>query len=338
MTGWQDCPFEDITSSDLPHLYDDDCRWAIKAALGAQRPLLVRGEPGVGKSQLAAAAAHSLRRPLVTQVITSHTEAEELHYHFDAVARLAKAQVLAIERPAGAPAVPPPPIAPNGDLEAEVRADPLHELRFLRPGPLWWVFDWADAEKQYATLSVLKGPRPPAPPEEWGWTAERGTVLLIDELDKAEPDVPNALLEAFGEGAFGVPYRSRRVEAQRATEPPLVVITTNEERELPAAFLRRCLVFELKLEGKEDLATLLVKRGKAHFGTALDDKLYEDVAALLIRERTAQREAAVRPGQAEYLDLLRALVAMHPADPTAQRNALEQISRYTLHKSSEAGF
>jgi MoxR-like ATPase len=337
MARWQDCPFEDITSTAPPHLYDDDCRWAIKAALGAERPLLVRGEPGVGKSQLAAAAARSLRRPLVTQVITSHTEAEELLYHFDAVARLAKAQVLGIEKREPATPVPPPPAGPNGALEAEVRADPLHELRFLRPGPLWWVFNWSDAEEQYGKWSVIKGPRPPAPPKEWNWTPEGGTVLLIDELDKAEPDVPNALLEAFGEGAFGVPYRSQRVEANRDTEPPLVVITTNEERELPAAFLRRCLVFELRLEGKEDLATVLVKRGKAHFGTALEDKLYEDVAALLIRERTAHRDAAVRPGQAEYLDLLRALVAIHPGDPKAQRNALERISRYTLHKSSEAG-
>jgi MoxR-like ATPase len=199
------------------HLFDQASADAVLAALAAERPLLVRGEPGAGKSQLARAAAQVLGRLFVGSVVHSRSEAQDLKWEYDAVARLGEAQVLA--------AVP-------SDLGYRERLDPR---RFLIPGPLWWVFDWSSAEAQVRDYSLCKA-HPPAVPD--GWTPAQGAVLLIDEIDKAEADLPNALLETLGNGAFPVPWLDGPVGLRAGVPPPLVVVTTNEERELPAAFLR----------------------------------------------------------------------------------------------------
>lgn len=122
------------------HVFDQASVDAVNAALAARRPLLVRGEPGTGKSQLARAAAAGLGRAFVSTVIDARSESRDLLWAFDAVARLAEAQVQG--------ALP-------GRDEAQVRAS-LREERFLAPGPLWWAFDWRGAEAQAAKVGAVK--------------------------------------------------------------------------------------------------------------------------------------------------------------------------------------
>jgi MoxR-like ATPase len=299
----------------LTHLFDAASVWAIRAALGARRPLLVRGEPGTGKSQLARAAAAAFRpaRVLVSEVITSRTEPEDLHFRFDAVARLGRAQTMAAE-------------GRGGDL-AE-----LEERRFVVPGALWWVFDWEGARAQREQSSV-KGAVPAAPRD---WKPADGSVLLVDEIDKADADLPNGLLESLGNGEFHVPYLSDPVRS-RGAATPLVVITTNEERELPAAFVRRCLVLTLTLPEGQALVEFLVLRGQAHFGTKLSPEMYEKAARMLLRDREdSDADAIVRPGQAEYLDLLRAVLDVAGDKRAEQERVLEEIKGFALQKGAPA--
>lgn len=160
---------------------------------------------------------------------------------------------------------------------------------------------------------------------------ENGAVVLVDEIDKAETDVPNGLLEALGSGQF-TPFGY--TEAVTSNEPqPLVVITTNEERALPDAFVRRCLVLPLSLPEGKDLEARLVERGKAHF-----PKMAESVLAMaadqLARDRRDAMEARWRPlpGQAEYLDLLRALHHLAPKNTKEQEKQLSELAPFTLKK------
>ncbi len=198
------------------HVFDETSVDAINSALAAQRPLLVRGEPGAGKSQLARAAASALGRAFVSFTVDARTESRDLLYTIDTVGRLAEARVVAHRKDAD-----------KLDLDAH-----LSERRFAKPGPLWWVFDWTGAKVQ------AKGWEPPQPK---GSSPDRGAVLLIDEIDKADSSVPNGLLEALGQGEFTTPWGDT-IAAAKGAVSPLVVITTNEERSLPDAFIRRCLV------------------------------------------------------------------------------------------------
>ena len=293
------------------HVYDVESQWAVRAALGARRPLLVRGEPGMGKSQLARAAAADLGRPLISAVVTVSTEPQDLHWRFDAVARLARAQVLGIDR----------------NRECDHLAQ-LEERRFLRPGPLWWTLDWEGAERQWEQCDV-KGARYPSPK---AWTPRAGVVLLIDEIDKAEQDLPNGLLESLGNGEFQVPYLEEPVRANPGHEPPLVVITTNEERELPRAFLRRCLV--LHLRPPEDLEAWLIERGRAHFQNRCSDAVYEEAAELVANDRSRQSsEWTHRAGLAEYIDLLRAALDIAERDQGLDPAAvIERVRGFVFQK------
>ncbi len=291
------------------HVFDSRSIDAVNAALAAGRPLLVRGEPGTGKSQLARAAAVALGRNLVSTVIDARAEARDLMWSFDAVARLAEAQVQ------GA----------LGQAEEAAVRERLKEERFLAPGPLWWTFEWESAEKQAAAVGA------PSPPTPEGWKAEHGTVLLIDEIDKADTALPNSLLECLGEGRFGCP--GGRVVARSADLRPLVVLTTNEERALPDAFLRRCLVLQLGWPREtEDFVAALVRRGRAHFETA-SERLLEKAARLLAKDREeVARQGLFPPGGAEYLDLLRALTELDPKDEEAQLETLKRIAGFAFDK------
>jgi hypothetical protein len=138
--------------------------------------------------------------------------------------------------------------APHGADEVRQRLDPRN---YLSPGALWWVFDWQSALKQHNRAAGAERAAAAAGRLDAG----KGSVLLIDEIDKAEADLPNGLLETLGNGAFSVPWLDAAVSAPPGMPTPLVVITTNEERELPAAFVRRCLVLNLQLAGNENAFT-----------------------------------------------------------------------------------
>ncbi len=320
-----DLPVE--TRIDLPawgtwptavHLFDQASADAVLAALAAERPLLVRGEPGAGKSQLARAAAQVMGRLFVSTVVHSRSEAQDLQWEYDAVARLGEAQVLA---------------SMPSKLSPQERLDPR---RYLIPGPLWLVFDWQSAQDQVKDYSLCKA-NPPSQPKDW--QPKDGSVLLIDEIDKAEADLPNSLLETLGNGAFPVPWLEAPVGLRKDVPPPLVVITTNEERELPAAFLRRCLVLNLQLPSDpKELVDCLVKRGGEHFGTDCTEKVRILVAEQLVKDRTKARELGrPAPGQAEYLDILRALKNARGPDEAAQKALFQRIARFALDKTGATG-
>lgn len=307
------------------HVFDASMIDAVNAAVAAGRPLLVRGEPGTGKSQLARATAKKLQRAFVSFVVDVHTEPRDLLWWLDSVERLAEAQLM------GA-------IGHAKDVD-EVR-EKLALARYIQPGPLWWAYNWKTAKKQAGAARVS------APEAVDKGNPENGCVLLLDEIDKADSSVPNGLLEALGQGSFQTPVG--RVDM---VKQPLVIITTNGERELPQAFLRRCFVLPLELpRGRDELIKCLVARGQSHFGvgamnadgTPRNRKLPPETLELAAIEVAKVREPLVRdelpaPGQAEYLDILRVLdelTALHrPDDPKDfQEKYLKKVMGYALNK------
>jgi MoxR-like ATPase len=295
------------------HVLDAESREAVNTALAAGRPLLLRGEPGTGKSQLARAAAVGLGRALLTFTVDARTESRDLLYTVDTVARLAEAQILGHRQ---------------GASDFDVRAE-LAEANFTTPGPLWWVFDWSSAEQQLTRARLPETTRPWTPP---GWQAEAGAVLLVDEIDKADPAVPNGLLEALGIGTFPAPGGTT-VATGKGVEAPLVIITTNEERALPDAFVRRCLVLQLSWPNDRDrLIEALMARGRAHFPDLQEEELLL-AAEMLADDRQVVLERGLGPpGGAEYLDLLRAVWVRWPSEPERRQQALQAIRRFALDK------
>lgn len=291
------------------HVMDKKSILALNAALATQRPLLVRGEPGIGKSQLARAAAVLLGRTFLAHAVDARTETRDLLWTLDAVARLATAQLMSALHHAH-----------RDDV-----MDRVHVLKFIKPGPLWWAFDWQGAEVQ-ARLSNAMLPMTPA-----GWTADMGSVVLIDEIDKADASVPNGLLDALGHGRFDV--EGRAPVTMHAARLPLVIMTTNEERAMPDAFLRRCIVLHLELPHEtEKLVAELVVRGRAHFGKTADAVLFEAAKQLAgDREKHRQQDLAP-PGLAEYIDLVRAVTEQCPGQDQAQLELLREIKSFMYDK------
>ncbi len=323
------------------HVFDARTAQAIRAALASGRPLLVRGEPGAGKSQLARAAACVLGRKFLSHVVDAHTEVQELWYRFDAVSRLANAQVLSVTG--------------KGKREQDVN-DLLRADKYLSPGILWWAFDWQNARKN-------SGEHPFFIPDDNDPGDERnGAVLLLDEIDKADADLPNSLLETLDNGKFTVPWIKQRVGAtgDADTARPLVVITTNEDRQLPGAFVRRCMVLDLRLPQEQGaLARYLKERAAFHFPlkpedagdcdrpqplqqddqgnprcqSRFHDKVLNEAASQLFRDRqTANSLGVTPPGQAEYLDMLRVLDELAPDNTDRQYQLLSTIKEFALKK------
>jgi MoxR-like ATPase len=276
------------------YLHDEDTHLAIEVALTTGRPLLLRGDPGSGKSSLAAFVARNLNWCYFEHVVTAATRADDLMWRYDAVRRLADAQV----RKAGDP--------------------PLEDADYVEPGVLWWVLNPASARRRGVRGERLP-PEPREPNAELNATRDPNrAVVLIDELDKADPEVPNGLLVPLGSTRFQVsetgaevsrPQRdATEAEAERLSRM-LVVITTNEERELPPAFLRRCVVHQLQHPGPDrlvEIARLHFDRPEAPFDAELE-MLCTTIAERVGELRTAAEEHAARPpSTAEYLDAVRA--------------------------------
>lgn len=287
---------------------EKDCR-ALWSAYASGRPLLVKGEPGTGKSQLAKAISRHLGWALVEEVINYHTELNDLFYHFDAVQRLADAQV------------------------ADEDKRTLAANDYLSPGPLWWAFDWQLASEQYENVSCQHRPVPYQPEMS---AHKKGVVLLLDEIDKAQPELANGLLGALGNREFVVPYAPNPIRLRDDTNL-LVVITSNDERELPKAFIRRCFVHTLSMEtGSQALdeklpprEKWLVERGQIHFGDAIKPSVYERAASMLWADRDEAYGDEYKPGLAEYIDLLQVLSTLGYED---QVKTIDDIAQFALCK------
>ncbi|HEV7508135.1 MAG TPA: MoxR family ATPase [Thermoanaerobaculia bacterium] len=252
------------------YVYDDQIILAVRVALATGRPLLVRGPSGCGKSSLARHAARVLRWRYYEKVVTSRTQAQDLLWEVDHLRRLQDAQA--------------------GSLRGGYQ-------KYIRPGVFWWAFDNRGAAEQ-AERSRPDDRAGGALDPNLGDDHERA-VVLVDEIDKADPDVPNNLLVPVGSLEFQVEETGEPVKTTRA-RAPLVVITTNDERELPAAFLRRCV--ELKLEVPR--GDRLLKIAQEHFPEAKEKDL-KDVADRI--EKAVGTESAEPPSPAELLDTIRAV-------------------------------
>lgn len=159
-------------------------------------------------------------------------------------------------------------------------------------------------------------------------------MVLIDEIDKADAEVPNGLLEALGAGEFAVHGTKQVVRPPENGVQPLVILTTNEERTLPDAFLRRCLVLRLDLpQARNELIEHLVTRGAAHFPD-IEPELLTLAAGMVADDRDRAREQNWRPlpGQAEFIDLLRAVRELAPGNQAEQAAQLDRIRVFALRK------
>lgn len=271
------------------YMYTDEIVLAVNVALATGRALLVRGPTGCGKSTLARNVALTLKRRYYEQVISSRTQARDLLWHMDLLRRLQDAQV--------------------EKLASDFKP-------YLMPGVLWWAFDRAGALAQMARLRFAEGHST----EPGEYTSHPRAVVLLDEIDKADPDVPNNLLVPLGSLSFLVDETGEQV---RASEPPLVFLTTNDERDLPPAFVRRCV--ELKIPSPT--AGQLVSIGQAHFPLA-PQKLLDDLATLLAG---APEDGGIAnpPSSAEYLDTVRACLTLG-VQPGSE--LFDSLSRVTVWK------
>jgi MoxR-like ATPase len=297
-------------SNDSVYIYTDELVLAVNVALATGRPLLLRGLPGTGKSSLARNVAECLGWRYYEEVVTSRTQGRELQWRFDTLRRLSDAHA--------------------GVLKKENATRP-----YVEPGVLWWALDRGSASRRGLAAdapNIAAAMEPGAPQPD-----HARAVVLLDEIDKADPDVPNNLLVALGSYKFYVPELHLEVpETETGTEgnlrePPLVIITTNDERELPAAFLRRCVIYVLK----RTTTKRLIEIAEAHFGKE-NRQLYETVAALM--EEGAPKEdgtGATPPSTAEFLDAIDACLTLKVKDPRAEKEDWETISSATLWKPRE---
>ena len=287
-------------TGDMPeavHQFEPRQIRAINAALAARRPLLVRGEPGIGKSQLARAAAKGLGRAFVPHTVDARTESRDLLWHFDAVARLAEAQLLgALGRAADcASPDPAPSSAEQGDQPAALNLrDRLAIARFLHPRALWWAFDWNGALNRAKDIGIS------APPQPDSGDPANGCLVLIDEIDKADIEFPNDLLLELDRMEFHVYETGETVKAARR---PIVVITSNNEKELPDAFLRRCFFHYIKFPDEATMQKIV----EVHY-PGIKRELVGNAMNIFfgIREAPGLKK---KPSTSELLDWLKLLVS-----------------------------
>ncbi len=288
------------------HIMDMDMIQAVNAALAIGRPLLVHGEPGIGKSQLAKAVAKQLKRVFLHFVTDAKTESRDLLWQFDAVARLAEAQIVAVTH----------------------TTDSIALANFIVPGCLWWALNWETA------LIQAQHCKRKAPESGEDCSHENGAVLLIDEIDKADSDVPNGLLEALGSSRFHPHGLDEAIECNGTR--PLVIITTNEERSLPDAFVRRCLSLHLAFpKDSQEQQNFLVQRAQQNF-SGLEQNVLETAAQMLVEDRAYALTNGLYPlpGQAEYFDLLRGIQRLSLQTGKTAQDYISQLRLYTYQKHS----
>ncbi|MCF8152293.1 MAG: MoxR family ATPase [Burkholderiaceae bacterium] len=222
-----------------------DLMLAVNAAITLQRPLLIKGEPGTGKTMLAEEVAGALGVPLLQWHIKSTTKAQQGLYEYDAVSRLRDSQL--------------------GDEKVKDISN------YIVKGVLWQAFEQG-----------------------------KPSVILIDEVDKADIEFPNDLLRELDRMEFHV-YETR--ETVRAAVRPIVIITSNNEKELPDAFLRRCFFHYIKFPDKETMGRIV----DVHFPKLKQNLLREAMEVFFeLREVPGMKK---KPSTSELLDWLKLLVA-----------------------------
>jgi MoxR-like ATPase len=262
----------DAAGSSFAYVFSRELGLAINAALATRRPLLLRGAPGSGKSTLARAIAEVAGRSFLFKVVTSDSKLDDLLWSYDHVRRL---------------------------QDASTASETIGEdYDYVEPQALWWALAPKQALGRGKPGRTLKWPvkAPHGEPS----VIDVSPVLLLDEIDKADPSLPNDLLVVLGEGQFRIRETSENIDAEEGRDA-LVVITTNEERELSRAFLRRCIVAEIPQRTGEALQRWLVSVGNAHFPEKA--ALVSEVAALLVK--LASGPGGETPSAAEFVDLLR---------------------------------
>lgn len=297
------------------HRWSDAERRAVVGAWACGRPLLICGEPGTGKTQLAHAAASVLGVPCEAEFIHARFEPSELLYRFDAVRRLAEAQVVASRY---APLLAQADAKQQKSLREQMEVE-LAPAQFQDHGVLW------TAMAATPPLDAAKKPRAAAWPR---------AVVLIDEIDKADAEVPNRLLEVLGQRSFK-PRFGEAVSCSR--HAPLVLITSNGERTLPAAFLRRCFLLQLAPDSgsRGDFVQWLQQRAQVHsrlqalFREA--PALAREAAEQVWEDRERVKEHA-KVGLAEYLDLLESVVELSGGNWQQASDWLVELRPFVLRK------
>ncbi len=222
----------------------DDLKVAVNAAITLERPLLIKGEPGTGKTVLALEVAKALRTPLIEWHIKSTTKAQQGLYEYDAVSRLRDSQL--------------------GD-------ERVKDIRnYIKKGKLWDAF-----------------------------TSQERPVLLIDEIDKADIEFPNDLLQELDRMEFFVYETGETIKAQQR---PIVMITSNNEKELPDAFLRRCFFHYIKFPDTETMRAII----EVHF-PGLKGRLVSEALKIFydVREVPGIKK---KPSTSELLDWIKLLL------------------------------
>ncbi len=268
-----------------PYLFDKTVETVLRVAEINNRPVLISGPPGCGKTALAQAVAVYNDWNFLHHTFTSRSRLEELTGEVDQLKRLQDAQIATKDRPL------------------------MEEWAYLKPGIFWWAFDANSAyqrsgpledHEKYIENRRIKGLTHPGTNE-----AAAGTVLLLDEIDKAEPDLPNDLLEPFDTRQFDLPTG----EPVRGvpSSPLLVLITTNRERDLPDAFVRRCVVLKLEPPKEKRLAEIARWHLEPHYKKLYKPNTVDKVAAECVQLQAEHRQQGRRPpGTSEFLDAVRA--------------------------------